>query len=106
MALTRLFMRSELMSVLWMFRRQLVLVGLLSMVANVLMLVPTIYMVQVYDRVLTSGSETALLFVSLLALVLFGAMSASSGCGHGSWLVIEAGQHWEAGCLMHRSTRL
>lgn len=77
MALTRLFMRSELMSVLWMFRRQLLLVGLLSMVANVLMLVPTIYMLQVYDRVLTSGSETTLLFVSLMALVLFGAMSTS-----------------------------
>ncbi len=77
MAMTRFFVQSELMSALWLFRRQLLWVALLSMAANLLMLVPTVYMLQVYDRVLTSGSQTTLLFVSLIALVLFAAMSVA-----------------------------
>lgn len=42
---------------------------------NLLMLVPTLYMLQVYDRVLVSGSTLTLLAVSLLALALLGVMA-------------------------------
>ncbi len=54
---TGFFARSELTSTLWSFRREFLVVGLFSMVANLLMLTPTLYMLQVYDRVLASGSE-------------------------------------------------
>jgi ATP-binding cassette subfamily C exporter for protease/lipase len=65
------FERSELTRVLWAFRREFLMVGLFSMVANVLMLTPTVYMLQVYDRVLMSRSEMTLLVVSLITLFLF-----------------------------------
>jgi ATP-binding cassette, subfamily C, bacterial EexD len=44
--------------------------GLLSMVINVLMLVPVIYMMQIYDRVLASASVPTLVSLSLIALLL------------------------------------
>ena len=47
------FKRSELTATLWLFRREFLIVGIFSMVANVLMLAPTLYMLQVYDRVLS-----------------------------------------------------
>ena len=62
------FARSELTATLWAFRREFLVVGIFSMVANVLMLVPTIYMLQVFDRVLVSRSELTLLVVSLITL--------------------------------------
>ncbi len=71
------FQRSELRAALWAFRREFLIVGIFSMVANVLMLVPTIYMLQVYDRVLSSASELTLLAVSLLTLFLLAVMGFS-----------------------------
>lgn len=56
-------------------RRQFGQAGLLSVVTNVLMLTPTIYMLQVYDRVLVSRSELTLLAVSLLALAMYGVVA-------------------------------
>jgi ATP-binding cassette subfamily C exporter for protease/lipase len=56
-------------------RRQFGKAGLLSVVTNVLMLTPTIYMLQVYDRVLVSRSELTLLAVSLIALALYGVVA-------------------------------
>ena len=69
------FKRSELTSTLWAFRREFFIVGAFSMIANVLMLTPTLYMLQVYDRVLTSQSELTLIAMSLLTLFLFGVMA-------------------------------
>lgn len=69
------FERSELTSTLWSFRREFVVVGLFSLVTNVLMLTPTLYMLQVYDRVMVSQSELTLLGVSLIALFLFFVMA-------------------------------
>ena len=69
------FQRSELTSTLWGFRREFLVVGAFSMVANVLMLSPTLYMLQVYDRVLASQSELTLLAMSVLTLFLFGVMA-------------------------------
>ena len=74
------FKRSALTSTLWAFRREFVVVGVFSMVANVLMLTPTLYMLQVYDRVLTSQSELTLLAVSLVTLFLHG-VEGSRGRG-------------------------
>jgi ABC-type bacteriocin/lantibiotic exporter with double-glycine peptidase domain len=69
------FKRSELTSTLWSFRREFLIVGAFSMIANVLMLTPTLYMLHVYDRVLASQSELTLLAMSLLALFLFAVMA-------------------------------
>ncbi len=38
------FARSELKATLWAFRREFLAVGLFSMLANLMMLTPTIYM--------------------------------------------------------------
>lgn len=69
------FQRSELTASLWTFRNEFLMVGFFSMVANVLMLTPTLYMLQVYDRVMISQSELTLLAMSLLTLALFGVMA-------------------------------
>ena len=74
---TSFFQRSELTQVLWSFRHEFIMVGIFSMVANVLMLAPTLYMLQVYDRVLMSRSELTLLAISLITLFLFGVMGFS-----------------------------
>jgi ATP-binding cassette, subfamily C, bacterial exporter for protease/lipase len=64
------FDRSVLSRQLWEFRREFFWVGIFSMIANVLMLTPTIYMLQLYGRVMKSGSEFTLLGVTFF-LVLF-----------------------------------
>lgn len=67
--------RSELSKVLWELRREFAVVGVFSMVVNLLMLTPTIYMLQVFDRVMVSQSHLTLLVVSLICLFLFGVMA-------------------------------
>ncbi|OIN92352.1 MAG: peptidase [Comamonadaceae bacterium CG1_02_60_18] len=74
------FKRSPLTRILWRFRREFLIVGIFSMLANVLMLSPTLYMLQVYDRVLASQSELTLVAMSLLTLLLFAVM------GFAEWL--------------------
>lgn len=56
---------------LMQFRRELWVVGVFSMVANLMMLAPTLYMLQVFDRVLSSRSELTLIVLSLITLFLF-----------------------------------
>lgn len=68
---TGFFGRSELTRALWAFRREFVVVGVFSMVANVLQLAPTLYMLQVFDRVMLSHSELTLLMLSLMTLFFF-----------------------------------
>jgi ATP-binding cassette subfamily C exporter for protease/lipase len=71
------FERSELTHALWGFRREFLWVGSLSFLANLLMLAPTLYMLQIFDRVLASQSELTLLAVSLVTLLLFVALALS-----------------------------
>src|SRR4029078_1606550 len=53
-------------------RRHFAAAAIFSLLINVLYLAPTIYMLQVYDRVVPTGGKTTLLFVTLaLALALF-----------------------------------
>jgi PrtD family type I secretion system ABC transporter len=49
--------------------------GAFSLVTNLLMLVPSLYMLQVYDRVLTSRNLDTLLMLSLLVLALYIALA-------------------------------
>ena len=62
--------QSELGRGLWTFRREVLWVGLFSLVANLLMLTPTLYMLQVFDRVMLSQSEVTLIAVTLV-MILF-----------------------------------
>ncbi len=88
------FKRSELTATLWAFRREFVVVGIFSMVANVLLLSPTIYMLQIYDRVMVSRSELTLLAVSLITLFLF-AVAALAEWSR-SRLLVRAGVRLDA----------
>ena len=56
-------------------KHQFVVAAVFSIVTNLLMLAPTVYMLQVYDRVLISRSELTLVFISVITVYLF-AMSA------------------------------
>ncbi|MCC6716179.1 MAG: type I secretion system permease/ATPase, partial [Gammaproteobacteria bacterium] len=50
--------RSVLREVLAQSRRSFVFAGFFSLLINVLLLVPSMYMLAIYGRVLTSGSES------------------------------------------------
>jgi ATP-binding cassette subfamily C protein EexD len=52
-------------------RSSFVYAGFFSLFINLLLLLPTIYMLQIYDRVLSSGSESTLLMLSVVATFLF-----------------------------------
>ena len=54
-------------------------VGLFSLFSNLLMLTGPMYMLQVYDRVLGSGSEETLVALSLLVMFLFAVMALLDG---------------------------
>ena len=69
--------KNELLNTILAFRTEFILVGLLSALANLLMLTPTIYMLQVYDRVMVSQNELTLIAVSLIALALFGVIAVA-----------------------------
>ncbi len=65
------FSRSELGRVMWSFRRELAWVFVFSCFANLLMLTPTLYMLQVFDRVMLSGSELTLFALTAIAVFFF-----------------------------------
>ncbi|MEP1209449.1 MAG: type I secretion system permease/ATPase [Rhizobiaceae bacterium] len=57
-------------------------IAIFSIAANLLMIVPPLHMLQIYDRVLTSNSMETLIFLTLIAvaaMVLFGAAEAVRG---------------------------
>ncbi len=63
---------NELGETILTFRRAFYALGAFSCAINVLLLVPAIYMLQIYDRVLASRSETTLLMLTLIMVGLFG----------------------------------
>ena len=94
------FQRSELSAALWVFRREFMLVAALSFLTNLLMLAPTLYMLQVYDRVLISQNELTLLAVSLITLFLLAVMACSEWLR--SKVLVRAGIRFDE----HLSTRV
>lgn len=62
---------SEIELVLRRMKRTYLAVGIFSLTVTFLMLVPSIYMLQVYDRVLNSRNEMTLLMLTLVMLVLY-----------------------------------
>lgn len=65
-------MRSELGQAIAASRDAFIAVGLFSLVINILMLTGPIFMLQVYDRVMASGSMSTLFTLSLLTAGLYG----------------------------------
>ncbi len=87
------FERSELGRALWGFRREFAWVIVFSCFANVLMLTPTLYMLQVFDRVMLSGSELTLAVLTVVTVFFFLVM------GFSEWvrarLLVRAGARFD-----------
>lgn len=64
----------ELFDALKAVRHYFIYAGLFSAAVNILMLVPIIYMLQVYDRVISSGSYSTLAMLTVLMVFLIIAM--------------------------------
>jgi len=62
---------APLIEVLGEYKRILISVGCFTALINVLMLAPSIYMLQVYDRVLTSQNQTTLVMLTLMIVGFF-----------------------------------
>jgi ATP-binding cassette subfamily C exporter for protease/lipase len=60
--------KTEIAQVLQGFKSTFITVGVFSAISNLLMLVPSLYMLQVYDRVLASRNELTLLMLTLMML--------------------------------------
>lgn len=70
-------LQDELGQVVMLFRKELLVVGLLSLVVNILMLSPTFYMLQVYDRVMVSQNELTLFALTAAIVFMFLVMGLS-----------------------------
>ena len=68
--------QTEIAQVLSTFKSTFRTVGIFSAIINLLMLAPSLYMLQVYDRVLQSRNEITLLMLTLLMLGAYALMSA------------------------------
>ncbi len=64
--------KNEITEALLKFKHIFYTIGIFTAVINILMLVPSIYMLEVYDRVLVSRNETTLYVLTFMALGLLG----------------------------------
>lgn len=78
---------NEIAAALAACRGAFVSVGVFSATINLLMLAPSLYMLQVYDRVLASRNQTTLLVLTLLMLAVFVCMNALEFVR--SWVLIR-----------------
>ena len=81
--------QDELKAALRKLRGAFITVAIFSGFLNMLMLAPSLYMLQVYDRVLTSRNETTLVFLTLLlvgVLIFMGALEAIR-----TWVLVRVG---------------
>lgn len=85
---------TELRNAIGSLRFSWVTVAIFSGVANLLMLAPTLYMLQVYDRVLISLNQMTLLWVSLITVFLLASMALSEILR--SRLLVRLGKRLEA----------
>ncbi len=64
-------LKSELMQALWLEQDAIKNVAWLSVVINLMMLAPTIYMMEVYDRVVNSRNSTTLMMLLMLVIFIY-----------------------------------
>jgi ATP-binding cassette, subfamily C, bacterial exporter for protease/lipase len=67
---------NEIAQTLASFKGVFKTVGIFSAIINLMMLAPSLYMLQVYDRVLASRNETTLLMLTIMMLGAYMFMSA------------------------------
>lgn len=65
---------NELKKVIFLLKKSFYFAGFISLFINLLMLVPSLYMLQLYDRVLASRSQETLLMLTLIVIVMFAVM--------------------------------
>jgi ATP-binding cassette subfamily C exporter for protease/lipase len=75
-----------LMTVLASFKNVFLGIFILSALINLLMLTPTLYMLQIYDRIMASQSELTLLFSTILVVFFYLIMSVSEWL-RSKWLI-------------------
>jgi ATP-binding cassette subfamily C exporter for protease/lipase len=80
---------SELREALSSMRNAFITVATFSGFLNLLMLAPSLYMMQVYDRVLGSRNETTLLVLTVLIMGIFVFMGALESIR--SWVLVRVG---------------
>jgi ATP-binding cassette subfamily C exporter for protease/lipase len=85
--------KGEIEQVLSTFKRTFITVGTFSAISNMLALVPSLYMLQVYDRVLASRNETTLLMLTLMMLAAYLFMSGLELIR--SFVLIRVGAHFD-----------
>lgn len=81
--------KNEITDVLRSFKSTFRTIGVFSAIINLLMLVPSLYMLQIYDRVLQSRNEMTLLMLTLLMLLAYAVMSTLEFIR--SFILIRAG---------------
>ena len=91
---------NEILVALYGYKKIFRSVGFFTACMNLLLLVPSIYMLEVYDRVLTSRNEFTLLMLSLIILLLYVIYAALDTIR--SHTVIEVGKKIDAE-LNHRT---
>ncbi|MDD5400381.1 MAG: type I secretion system permease/ATPase [Sulfurimonas sp.] len=62
---------SELKEAILKSKKSFIMVGFFSLVINILMLVPSLYMLQLYDRVMASRSQDTLIMLTGIVVFLF-----------------------------------
>lgn len=65
---------NEVKKVIFLLKKSFYFAGFISLFINLLMLVPPLYMLQLYDRVLASRSQETLLMLTLIVIVMFAVM--------------------------------
>lgn len=65
---------NELVEVIRNFKKSFYFAGFVSLFINLLMLVPSLYMLQLYDRVLASRSQETLIMLTLIVVAMFWVM--------------------------------
>jgi ATP-binding cassette, subfamily C, bacterial exporter for protease/lipase len=68
--------QGELAQAITSFKSAFKTIAVFSAIINVLLLVPSLYMLQVYDRVLASRNETTLLLITIMLVAAYIIMSA------------------------------
>ncbi len=85
--------QGPMLDVIKQFKAEFWMVGLFSLVANLLMLTPTLYMLQVYDRVMISQSGFTLIAISAVAVFFYAVMAFSEWLR--SRLLVRAGVRFD-----------
>ncbi|KSU41575.1 peptidase [Salmonella enterica subsp. enterica serovar Veneziana] len=87
------YQKNEVFHALWSHKRAFFTIGIFSAFINILMLVPSVYMLQVYDRVLLSRNEVTLLMLTLIMLGMLGMMALLEYVR--SIIAIKIGRHFD-----------